>query len=296
MVRWLAGAALVLASPFAMGAQCEFTVEASWVHPMQPLSMRNQEEFYCFLIGASGNFRGSGESVFMRGNGFGRWVLGGTSQQEGVTAHGICAAKGCFTSASGGTARWHSEEITALSSADAPDFPWEHCWAGIHDQRPAWWGDAFTVLNGMQGRFDGLGEFVSVQQTSQPFEASRVNAKLSACTDDYLRASAHSFFVGTPSSGKPARFGGPGGFGNAAQVGEFTVSAAGTTMSTVMIPTWAGMCYFTEISGNFRGGGESVRITAQTINGVKRWVLKASHANPNGLVTARSRCVLFAQN
>lgn len=47
------------------------------------------DQGFCFLSKIGGSFRGNGESVYLD-NSEGEWVLGGTSQQSGVTATASC--------------------------------------------------------------------------------------------------------------------------------------------------------------------------------------------------------------
>jgi hypothetical protein len=274
--------------------QCAFTVESEWNNPDPPLPLWGDQAF-CYLTGVSGSFRGGGEMARVRQKTDGTWVLEGSSGQGFLKANSVCAMKSCFNSASGGTARWSSAQFSATSTSDGPNWPWEQCWQGLFESTALWRGDAHSVLNGIEGRFDGAGEFAGIEASGGPLIASQLFAKDSACTDSYTRGYANSFFVGTPGSGTMARYAGPKGYGTAQAAGEYQVSAIGGSGATVMIPTYQGVCFFTEISGRFRGGGEGVKITRQTIDGVQRWVLTAKHAGAEGGVWARARCMPLGQ-
>lgn len=64
--------------------------ERDWQQGMGRIEMSNKRNAACFLTAISGKFAGGGEQVFVD-YANGRWTLGGTSGQQGISARGICA-------------------------------------------------------------------------------------------------------------------------------------------------------------------------------------------------------------
>lgn len=234
---------------------------------------------YCYLTRISGKFRGYGERIRLRVMN-GKWELGGQSAQQDIAAWARCFARSEIKAAPG-SVRWASEEISA--TADNPG-------SGCVDTTPrnAWWGDAATVMTLVTGALRGGGERATISQSGDPFGPSILT--LHSCQKQ-LGVGAYSFFVGKPSSGKAARFIGPNGIGSAGQAGEY---ASVANQDVMMAPLVDAICYFTEVSGAFNGGGESLTILpGSDANGVNRWVLQARHASGSGTV-AKARC--YAKN
>lgn len=118
---------------------------------------------YCFLTRVSGKFRGGGEEVRLRRDPkTGSWTLGGRSQQSGVAARATCLPMTTFLSSSWGAVRWISPQFSVTSQVSSSLLRCGSAPLGSYRYNAAWWGDAFTALTGMSGKFAGLGEFVMI--------------------------------------------------------------------------------------------------------------------------------------
>ena len=62
----------------------------NWRQGMGRINLSNQANVACFLTGLSGKFAGGGEQIFVDVDN-GRWTLGGSSSQQGVSASAVCA-------------------------------------------------------------------------------------------------------------------------------------------------------------------------------------------------------------
>jgi hypothetical protein len=112
----------------------------------------------CFLQGVTGNFRGAGESVWIRNNGT-NWELNGTSQQQYVSAHAICVP---FSSIQGADRGFNYMIGTAYAPVYYGGCSWWESCHGNSVQLDLWGLDSFCYLTGMGGAFNGGGEVVSV--------------------------------------------------------------------------------------------------------------------------------------
>ncbi len=228
---------------------------------------------FCFLTQVRGRFSGHGETVRLRVVNA-RWRLDGSSQQNSVSGTARCVARSEFGNAK--ATRISSEEIGLGTTS--PDGA-----VCKSVTKKAWWGDAITVLTTFGGRPRGGGEYVRVQQSSDPFGPSKL--EVHNCQDDgQMDGAVYSFFFGKPQSGSTPVFIGPSGQGTVAQSGEF-VSVH--NQDVAMAPTMGTMCYFTQIGGHFLGGGDIVSIVpGSDANGQNRWFLQAR----GGGSFARARC------
>jgi hypothetical protein len=241
--------------PFPVGQNADRQLESDSTH-------------VCVLTKVSGHYAGGGEMVqLLRVNGF--WRLRTQSQQEGVGAEAFCFMKSGFQA--NGSARWTSNAFSGFEIGVSS------CSSRLTQ---AWQGDATTYVSGLTGPWDGGCEFVGVNQAASGTALSQlvVGAGMSKLVEGF----AQSFFAGTPSSGVRAKF-----------FNSQTFSV-GNNRSTVMAPTDQAMCHFTEIRGDFNGGGEFVQILPVLDGGVEKWQL-LSHTQSGGGVTASARCYLRDQ-
>lgn len=211
---------------------------------------------HCVLSRVGGLFAGTGEDVHVEQSGA-NWVLRVSSAQPGTGQHGeaYCYNKSAFLA--NGTARWSS----------GTSFTWNGAGSGCAQrQLDLWWGDAASIVQGMIGNFRGGGEWVSIYQSPYGFTPSSVTSQ--GCSG-WVGGYAGSLFVGTPSSGVPAKFWG----------GEFHVSTEGLIVPTregevAMAPTNEAMCYLTRVAGRFDGGGEYIAVyPKRDASGIERWHL-----------------------
>jgi hypothetical protein len=257
-----------------------------------PTRLEQVATHVCVLARVSGNFRGGGEALQVYQSSDGYWYLGGRSQTW-VSGSAYCFRRNRFTgpapSGSFFPERWLSGEgrvAVQTGSAWSPFTGWMVFPA--YSSVDMWQGDAATFITGISGELNGGGEWVSVAQANDGWTPSRLYVRSNAT---WAEGRAHSFFVGAPQTGRPARFWGPAGVGAAGASGEYSV----TNGQVFMAPTDTAMCYLTEVRGALRGAGEVVELfTAFDVNGRERWVLR-TQSGQDGM-TAAARCFLFNQN
>jgi len=238
----------------------------SWSQGQGHKKMEAVSTHVCVLTKVSGDFDGGGEEVkTYQANGF--WYLGGKSQQSGVGGQSYCFARDKFLA--NGSARWTSDDGIWKSVKSG-----SKCYSGQGD---AWWGDATTMLNGISGKLRGSGDRALVNQSNGAFTPSVLRVETCKVGSDSsggsLKAYAHSFFAGTPSSGHLAKYWG-GEY--VADSGQHCVNDYGDH-EVAMAPVNDAMCHFTYIGGggNWDGGAEYVQIYPKQEAGIERWFLRA---------------------
>jgi hypothetical protein len=237
----------------------------------------------CALTRVSGKFMSDAEHVrLIRDNG--DWVLQAFSGGAGASAEAHCYRRDAFTS---------NDSTTSLSSQQFVK-PWtrdisDHC---NRDGVDAWSGSAFTFINGIGGELAGSGEWVRVNQSTVDTLPSILEAQICA-RDEVVIGSSHSFRAG-PAYDRIATF-----YTNDDHWGDATVpttvfSASGN-QTVVMAKSKFTMCALTQIQGGFFGGGESVQIRNEVIDGVERWVLRTKKGGASDHVSAKARCYARVQ-
>ena len=233
--------------------------------------MESTQTHVCILTKVTGDFDGGGEEVkVFQASGY--WYLGGKSQQTGVGGQAYCFAKDKFLA--NGPLRINSDDgIWKMAKAGS------NCFSAQGD---AWWGDATTMLSGISGELRKSGDKAVIKLSSGPFTPSIL--RVDTCKEDnssngYLKAYAHSFFAGTGSSGKLAKY---WGSEYVADSGKKCVDGLGD-YEVPMAPVNDAMCHFTWIGGgdNWSGGAEYVRIYPKYDGNIERWFLRA-HAGGCG--------------
>lgn len=288
-----AGLAAMLAGT-APGAGAASYMTAGWTQGQPPVQLIGEAEGACFLTRVSGSFRGGGEQVRVYTD-KGSWWLGGSSKQDGVGGTAHCLRWNEFTFLGGGDVRWASGEFSTSMEAESCsvlpfiDFPPPYLPANT------WWGDAGTYVSGVQGRFDGGGEYVRIAQSAQGSDPSQVGAGTKVCGNS-VTGYARSIFVGRPQTGTLAKFHGPGTIWPATMPAahEYAVSSAKGPAQLQLPSADQSVCYFTHVGGKLRGGGEFVELA---IDGARNWRLTAQHKGggaPDG-VFARARCYALLQ-
>jgi hypothetical protein len=174
-----------------------------------------------------------------------------------------------------------------------------------------WAGDAFSFIAGVDGTLEGGGEQVNVVQSASTTGASILNLQTQDGDDnaeaDLIAWTVSALIVppnlpvgsrhlvnlaGTSTNPDCGSNGTCDIIGNMTTVGTFewnAVAKSNKTVTRFMVPTSMGFCAFTQISGDFDGGGEKVSITAQS----GRWVLTASAQG--GSAYAKARCMAYSQ-
>ena len=238
-------------------------------------TLLSSTDHVCVLTKVAGNFRGGGESVLLS-NTDDKWHLSGTSKQDGVSATAYCFNHKSF--AGDGADYWNSEQFQVSS-------PERKCNAKGQE---TWWGDAATYLAGVSGEFEGGGESIDVNQSSEGFVPSVLSVQSCRKTRQ-MKGTAYAFFVGKAHAGHSGRFWGPNGVGSANFAGEYQVVSKGNA-TVEMAPVEQAMCYFTQIRGGFFGSGEFAKIEpAKNNKGQYVWML-SSQAKNGGGVYAKARC------
>jgi hypothetical protein len=279
-VAWSMTQMRALDPSWASGAYC-------WNQGQNHKRLNSVSTHMCVLARVSGDFDGGGEEVKLyQYDGY--WYIGGKSMQSGVGGCAYCFAKNQFLA--NGTARWSSDDGIWKSVSTGSG-----CYGAQGD---AWWGDATTMLNGISGRLRGSGDRALVTQSYGPFTPSilRVEAcKGGSSGIGFIRAYAHSFFAGTPSSGGLAKYWGSEFLADSALHCTSPGSLSGYGDHEVpMAPVNDAMCHFTSIGGggNWDGGGEFVQIYPKYVGGIERWYLRAfsGYCGNDRRTIARARC------
>ncbi|MBV8869127.1 MAG: hypothetical protein JOY65_06895 [Acetobacteraceae bacterium] len=294
-------ASVGLAAPVARAVDYP---SGGWTQGQPPRLLMSENDGFCFLNRVTGEFRGSGEKVLVYHEN-GNWYIGGTSQQQDLGGNALCVRWNAVSSTLGATRMisegfaiqgQHNQGTFDTILNDLPLVPHPSDADAVHSwTRKIWWGDAVSYLAGMSGQFDGGGESISVFQSTDPRGPS-VLAAHSEAKDGFMRASGISVFFGQPHSGQLARFWGPNGGNRPIQAaGEYGVNSAAGPADVAMAPYDQAFCFFTRISGKFRGGGEFVSIGVNPSD--NRWHLSARHLSggaPDG-VAATAHCVMLHQ-
>jgi hypothetical protein len=263
--------------------------------PNQKLQLKD-DQYVCVLTRVQGQFSGGGEQVVVMEDEKHAWFLQVDSQSEsGVTGGAYCFRKDHFLPAPvealvAGSITGKSPFVRWVSEVLNRNFDHEGDCGGKSTN--LWLGDAAAILSGMAGKFVGGGEFARVVQSSDPNKPSYINAH--SCQDSTIGAYGYSFFVGKPHSGTLPKF---HNFGGALESEAKVETKGSQSKSAPLIGTDMGMCYFTKISGEFRGGGEVAEIVPgpDPMSGKEMWWLRARSKSESG-IEARARCMLFIQH
>lgn len=253
----------------------------------------------CFLAGVGGSFVGS-SSTFQDDQVSVSVVNGVWTARTGnhsPTQYGsvVCAGLGWFQSASGGTARWLSDQHWA----------WANSGGGCPAYTgTAWWGDAVVGLTSMRGPFYGSGEYVQAEQGPSAYANGWV--KVQDCHSGDLQSNGvagHSLFVGTPNSGQRAYF-----YYNSFAFGNPVKSTATTPYSLshngygsylVHFMAYANdaMCFLTRVTGDFDGSSSAnyAWIDIDWSLPQPRWRFRVNAVAP-GDVWGQARCFARIQH
>jgi len=251
-----------------------------WDQGQPPLLLESTSTHVCALSLMSGRFAGTGESVKVTTSADGtRWVLTGSSAQNGVAGEAICFPKGGNAFVSNTSSREVSEE------AVAGIFNRRSCRQG---QVSLFLGSDFAFIEGMQGEMAGGGEFgLAVQSPSQNTE-NLLRSQM--CADGVHTVFGRALRVNSAGS-RPAKFIDADGFrGDLNTIGEFSVGGNVGSASVTMARSAQALCAFTRIQGKFFGGGELVQIREEN----EHWVLRMTKGAGSDFVGASARC--FARN
>jgi hypothetical protein len=259
----------------------------SWNQGQGPKKLELVSTHICVLNKVAGDFDGGGEEVkIYQANGY--WYISGKSQQSGVGGQSYCFAREKFLA--NGSARWTSDDGIWKSATSG-----KKCYSGQGD---AWWGDATTILNGINGKLRGSGDKAFINQSNGSFTPSvlRVETCKYDSSGGYIKAYAHSFFTGTPHSGnKLAQYWGNEYVADSGSHCTIPNSVNGEGYQDVaMAPANDAMCHFTYIGGggNWDGGSEYVMIYPKQEGGIERWFLRAhsGYCGNSRRTIAHARC------
>lgn len=253
-----------------------------WGQGQPSQRIAGSEKHICWLGGVQGKFAGGGEQVdVLERAGF--WVLEGNSSQSGVAASAFCIPTDCIPKQRGQVG-WTSPRFNLQTNpsgcVDGPVlglFGDPTCYSGGGASMSMWWGDAFSAITGIGGKFRGGGEKVWIIQAVDGFTPSLL--QINSANTDPVFGRSYSFFRGTPHVGEIPKLL-PGGNQ------EFKVNASkGAPQKIVLGPISRVACMLTMVSGKFNGGGERVELWIEGGN----WTLRASAAGTSA-VSAGARC------
>lgn len=290
-------AAAALSAREASASPSYIIKEGTWTQTANgatPLIDANNN--YCWLTGVSGKFVGDGESIKVYTTN-GTWMIGGSSQQTGVSGWAHCLAH-IFLRTEQGASFWTGSFSANTGPVDGRScFLFFECVPQIDGfvYQNAWQGDAALMVSGITGQFNGGGEIVATEQAGNPWDYNVFH--LNAGSPNGVGGWAEAFFVGIPQSGfVPAFYGPSGGPLTANDAGEYTAAAYPNNPAVVrMAPTEKAFCYFTEISGAFAGSGERAQIVTEVAGGVEYWSLYVTSGQSNGTF-ANARCYAIDQS
>jgi hypothetical protein len=234
---------------------------------------------FCWLTKSGGNFDGvagySGIFVYPQSDGY--YHLEGNGQ--GDVGEARCVPLSCFSGDGVNDVVWVSDQFGAIANAGNGSCD---SWS-----TQAWWGDAATILEAHPGpgRTAGGGEAANVSLSSDPFSSSYVQAN--DCQEDNkpIYANGVSLFVGTPSGGKAAHYTG------------IPFSVSGNYTLNLGVHTDEAICFFTHISGKFRGGAEFERLytSYESATGRYLWYAQSSYGSSGGHLNGQGRCYYYNQ-
>ncbi len=228
-----------------------------------------------FLGATSGSIGGTDVATLDDGY----WYL--TNHQNQIS-EARCVPKSCFTGDGIDDVVWVSNhDISAKANCrSSPASKTTHT---------AWWGDAATILSSFPGpgKTNGSGENVQIIQSFDAFKSSGIQAA-DGYPDDYgssgfIFGEGVSLFVGTPNSGKLARFTGS----------QFSVS--GNTTLNLGVYSDEAICYFTKVYGKWETWDDSVRLYQIAQSGRNVWVARSSATNGDSGIKASGQCFYFNQ-
>lgn len=257
--------------------------------PFSQFSARAGQEFtqlirvnegVCVLSGVTGNFRGSGESVSVEPIGD-TWYLRVQSGQSQLGAEAVCARFDKFT---GPFSAWHGEFAWAVTgrARACPGWPWA-CSPDASIANSGNFGTDKQVcwLSKIGGMLNGGGEHADILYNNA-FQLEAWNMSSDANSGVFAEARCLDTGATHRAWQNPVR-----------QDANYEwYQGAGPVE---MISADLGICYLTSVGGNFRGYGESVRISVagETSNGPGRWTLSGSSYQHD--VHASAHCVYFPQ-
>ncbi len=241
----------------------------------------------CTLSKLSGQFLSEAEEVrVIRSNE--NWVLQAFSGGAPVSGEARCYRKDGFTGL----------DSTRFISSQQSVHPWTRILSsgpqtGCQQEADnALSGSAFTFINGLGGDLAGGGEWVRVEQSTVDTQPSILRGQTCA-PGESLHGSSHSFRVGPTYNRIATFYTTDDRWGDATS--SNTVFSASGTQRVVMAKTQFTMCAFTEIKGKFFGGGESVKISNEMVDGYERWVLTTHKLSGSDHVSAKARCFARVQ-
>ena len=235
----------------------------------------------CWLTKSSGDFDGgynrNGLLVYVQSDQY--WHLESTG--GGGIGEARCTPRSCFSGDGVDDVMWISEGNAAIANRFSGDTSCDK-WTTA-----AWWGTAATMLMGHPGpgRTAGGGEYSNVTLSYDPWKSSTVNAGDCVADNKPIFANAVSVFVGTPRGGKNAHY----------TCIPFSVS--GNSTLPLGVRTEDAMCFFTHLTGGFRGAGESSRLytVKNADSGKYEWYAKTTRGGAGNQIRAEGRCYYYHQ-
>jgi hypothetical protein len=289
-IAGLALAASMLAAPSVADAQSWQEVSRTGSNS----SFYSDSSFVCALTGMQGDFADDdydgGREFVQVTHDQGRYRL---ETGPGRTGRMVCANMSNFARPAGSTLMRFSDFVS-IDNVNSD-----------HSQnKNMFWGDAVTMISQVRGEFQSDQEYVQVTQSTNPSTPSVLRGRTTVgdfFDETSLGGGAHSVFMGNPNNHTLVKLIGYNTQGNLARG---NVSSSGTFempvnthsgFSSYWLSTTtgnnSGLCYFTKLSGDFNGNGESATITVR--NG--RWFLEAKYGGVSRGTNAKARCLAYDQ-
>jgi hypothetical protein len=201
--------------------------------------------------------------------------------------YAICVKRARFTLPSGGSLWTSSDALIG----------YHPLYGNLAGSAELWQGDAATALVGVGrfGQFASGNDRATITQAFDPYQRSKITLTL-ANGGPTPWARGRSLFAGVPSSGSLPELAFCGSnTTNCSDTFEFKAKAGHNQhVERKLSRTDTTLCYFTEISGYYIGGGEWAAITPKRdFNNIEWWYLVA-HAQ-NGIAGAKARCIFLDQ-
>ncbi len=244
------------------------------------VTLKSTSTHFCWLTFSQGDYDGGhgfSAGAYVLPYGDGKWHL--ETDATGSYGQARCTPYSCFSGDGVDDVVWISGGFGAIANSTG---------SCDHYDTSTWWGDAVTVIQSHPGpgRTAGGGEKVDVFLSSNAFSPSTLRAN--DCQNDsnhWIEGTANSLFVGTPSGGKLAHYTGS----------PFLVG--GNATLNLGVYTDDAFCFFTHIMGQYRGGGESVRVYTvfESATGRYLWYARSRQGDDGNAIQATGRCYYYHQ-
>ncbi len=234
------------ASGFAIPVVDYDAPEGFYVGHNDSVSISPTDENICVIGGWGGKFEGGGERASLTVDGYGNWFLQASSART-KSSEKMHAQAWCIP----------TNYIWSENNAFADPVVFSH---SVNDSQSTVEGPLDSIVpiavNGMQGKAMGGGEYVQAIRDGDP----NVPGKLRVGSQQgFMQGWASQFGVFDPPNGTPKFWGPPE---------VISINTNGVS-SKQLAPYREAICYLSQVSGKFRGGGEQIILEPKA----DHWVL-----------------------